>query len=51
MMTPILILIGITIVVVGYALYKRPVKKADLPADYKRILTEHVAFYRALDEE
>jgi Mlc titration factor MtfA (ptsG expression regulator) len=51
MMTPILILIGIAIVVVGYALYKRPVKKADLPADYKRILTAHVAFYRSLDDE
>jgi Mlc titration factor MtfA (ptsG expression regulator) len=51
MMTPILILIGIAIVVVGYALYKRPVKKAALPADYKRILSEHVAFYRSLDDE
>jgi Mlc titration factor MtfA (ptsG expression regulator) len=51
MMTPILILIGITIVVVGFALYKRPAKKADLPAGYKSILTEHVAFYRSLDDE
>ena len=50
-MTPILVLIVIAIVVVGFALYKRPVKKADLPTDYKRILTEHVAFYRSLDDE
>jgi Mlc titration factor MtfA (ptsG expression regulator) len=50
-MAPILVLIFIALVVVGFALYKRPVKKADLPAGYKNILSEHVAFYRSLDEE
>jgi Mlc titration factor MtfA (ptsG expression regulator) len=50
-MTPILILIIIAVVVVGVALYKRPVKKAALPADYKKILLAHVAFYRSLDDE
>jgi Mlc titration factor MtfA (ptsG expression regulator) len=50
-MAPILVLIAIAIVVVGFVLYKRPVKKADLPADYKKILSEHVAFYRSLDDD
>jgi Mlc titration factor MtfA (ptsG expression regulator) len=50
-MTPILVLILIALVVVVFALYKRPIKKADLPADYKRILSEHVAFYRTLDDK
>jgi Mlc titration factor MtfA (ptsG expression regulator) len=50
-MAPILILILIAVVVVGVALYKRPVKKADLPTGYKEMLSEHVAFYRSLDEE
>ena len=50
-MTPIFVLIIIALVVVVFALYKRPIKKADLPADYKKILSEHVAFYRALDDK
>jgi Mlc titration factor MtfA (ptsG expression regulator) len=50
-MTPILVLIIIALVVVVFALYKRPIKKADLPAGYKKILSEHVAFYRTLDDK
>lgn len=51
MMTPILILIIITLIVVVFALYKRPIKKAELPTGYKNILSEHVAFYRTLDDK
>jgi Mlc titration factor MtfA (ptsG expression regulator) len=50
-MTQVIVLIIIAFVVVIVALYKRPVKKADLPAGYKEILSEHVAFYRALDDK
>ncbi|OQP59415.1 peptidase [Niastella vici] len=50
-MTPIFVLIIIALVVVVFAWYKRPIKKADLPANYKNILSEHVAFYRALDDK
>jgi Mlc titration factor MtfA (ptsG expression regulator) len=50
-MAPIFILIIIALIVVGFAFYKRPVKKAVLPPGYKKVLLEHVAFYRALDEE
>jgi len=50
-MTQIVVLIIIALILVGVALYKRPVKKAVLPADYKNILLEHVAFYRNLDDK
>jgi len=50
-MAPIFILIIITLVVVAFALYKRPIKKAELPAGYKELLSEHVAFYRTLDDK
>jgi Mlc titration factor MtfA (ptsG expression regulator) len=50
-MAQIVVLLIIALVVVGVALYKRPIKKADLPAGYKNILTEHVAFYRTLDDK
>ncbi|AEV99534.1 peptidase [Niastella koreensis] len=50
-MTQIVVLIIIALILVGVALYKRPVKKAALPADYKKLLLEHVAFYRNLDDK
>lgn len=50
-MTQIIVLIIIALILVGVALYKRPVKKAVLPAGYKEILLEHVAFYRSLDDK
>ena len=50
-MAPIFVLLFIALVVVAFVFYKRPIKKADLPAGYKKILTEHVAFYRALDDK
>lgn len=50
-MAPIIVLVIIALIVVVVAFYKRPVKKAPLPAGYKKMLTEHVAFYRALDEK
>jgi len=50
-MTQIVVLIIIALILVGVALYKRPVKKAVLPSDYKKILLEHVAFYRTLNDE
>ena len=49
-MTPILAIIIIALVVLGIALYKKPLKKVHLPDDYKELLTKHVSFYRALDE-
>ena len=48
-MTPILAIIIIALVVLGIALYKKPLKKIHLPNDYKELLTKHVSFYRVLD--
>lgn len=50
-MTQIIVLIIIALILIGVVLYKRPVKKAVLPAGYKEILLEHVAFYRSLDDK
>jgi hypothetical protein len=49
-MSPIFALLFITAVVLLFIWYKRPVKTVALPAGYKNLLTEHVAFYRLLDE-
>jgi Mlc titration factor MtfA (ptsG expression regulator) len=35
----------------GLLVFKRPLAKTQLPKDYKQLLTTHVDFYRALDEE
>jgi len=48
-LTPLLALIIIAIAAIGVAIYKRPLKRVDMPVDYKNILSAHVAFYRNLD--
>jgi MtfA peptidase len=48
-MTPVLILILLAILTAAFVLYKRPLKKVQLPEGYKNLLASHVAFYRALD--
>ncbi len=49
-MAPILVLVFMTAGIVFFLLYKRPVKMAELPNGYRELLTEHVAFYRSIDE-
>lgn len=49
-MTPFLALLIITLAALGVAFYKKPLKKVSLPADYKSILEQHVAYYRSLDD-
>ena len=49
-MTPIIALLIIALAATGIAFYKRPLKKVRLPDGYKNLLTQHVSFYRALDE-
>jgi Mlc titration factor MtfA (ptsG expression regulator) len=48
MLAPILVLIFIAAGVIFVIRYKSPVKLADLPEGYQSVLTEHIAFYRAL---
>lgn len=49
-MTPVIALLIIALAAAGIAFYKRPLKKVRLPDGYKDLLTQHVWFYRALDE-
>src|ERR1700680_4394237 len=49
-MTPVFALIIITVVAVGVALYRKPRRKIQLSDGYQRLLVDHVAFYRGLDE-
>lgn len=46
-----IVLIIILIIVLILVLYKKPQKKIDLPANFKALLTEHVAFYRSISDE
>src|ERR1700686_1121810 len=48
-MTPLFAVIIIIAVVSFIAFYKKPGKKVQLPEGYKKLLEEHVAFYRSLD--
>ncbi|HEY4874993.1 MAG TPA: M90 family metallopeptidase [Puia sp.] len=50
-MTPVFILILLAAVVAVFVLYKKPLKKIRLPEGYKKILAEHVLFYRSLNDE
>ena len=49
-MAPVLALIFIAAVAICAALYKKPLKKIQLPDGYTNLLQEHVAFYRSLDD-
>ena len=49
-MTPVIALLIIALAAAGIAFYKRPLKKVRLPDGYKDLLTQHVSFYRALNE-
>jgi MtfA peptidase len=46
---PVLVLIFIAGLTISIALYKRPLRKITLPDGYKKLLEEHVGFYRSLD--
>ncbi len=50
MITPLVAVLIIMAVVAFIALYKKPRRKYDLPEGYKKMLDEHVAFYRELDD-
>ena len=49
-MTPILAIIIIAIAAIIVAFYKKPLKRVQLPEDFKGLLSKHVSFYQALDE-
>ncbi len=49
MITPLIAILIMVSVVVFIALYKKPRRKFNLPEGYKKMLEEHVVFYRSLD--
>lgn len=49
-MFPVLSFIFIASVAICIALYKKPLKKIQLPDNYKNLLEKHVAFYHSLDD-
>jgi MtfA peptidase len=49
-MKSLIALIIIVVVTTAFVLYKKPLKKIQLPEGYKDLLANHVAFYRALDQ-
>ena len=50
-MAPVIVLIVLAVLIVFFIFYKKPKKKIILPENYKVLLTEHVAFYRGLNDE
>lgn len=50
-MAPVIVLVVLLILVVFFILYKNPKKKITLPANYKQLLSDHVSYYRRLDEK
>ncbi len=50
-MAPIIVLIMLALLIVFFIFYKRPKKKIHLPKNYQELLSQHVAFYRRLNEE
>jgi MtfA peptidase len=48
-MAPLFVLLFIAVIVTIVLFYKKPLKRGQLPAGYKSLLEEHVAFYRPLD--
>jgi MtfA peptidase len=48
--TSFIAILIIILAVAGVVFYKRPLKKIRLPDGYKDLLTQHVSFYRSLDE-
>jgi Mlc titration factor MtfA (ptsG expression regulator) len=49
-LTPLLAIIIIAIAAISVAIYKKPLKKVQLPADFRDLLAKHVSFYRAFDD-
>ena len=51
MITPLIAILIMVAVIAFIALYKKPRRKFNLPEGYKKMLEDHVAFYRTLDGE
>jgi Mlc titration factor MtfA (ptsG expression regulator) len=49
-MSAFIILVFISLVIAGFIFYKRPTNKYIFPSNYKELLQQHVAFYRALSD-
>ena len=50
-MGALIVLLFIALIIIIVVFYKKPLKQIALPTDYKKLLTEHVAFYRSINSE
>ncbi len=50
-MAPLIVLIALALIIAFFIFYKKPKRRVDLPEGYKEILSQHVSFYRNLNEE
>ena len=50
-MAPIIVLIVLALMILFFIFYKKPLKKAVLPDNFKELLLQHVPFYRRLSDE
>ena len=48
---PIIVLIVLALLIVFFILYKKPAKKIILPPNYRKLLSQHVSYYRRLNEK
>ncbi|HSV12085.1 MAG TPA: zinc-dependent peptidase [Hanamia sp.] len=48
---PVIVLIALALLILFFILYKKPKKKIVLPANYKTLLSQHVAYYNRLQEK
>jgi MtfA peptidase len=47
---PLIVLIALALLVLFFIFYKKPKKKIYLPKNYETLLSQHVAYYKRLDE-
>lgn len=50
-MTQIILLISLALLIVFFIFYKKPKAKIVLPLNFKELLSQHIAFYRRLNQE
>src|SRR5450631_4092753 len=50
MITPLVAILIMVAIIAFIALYKKPRRRFDLPEGYKKMLEDHVVFYRTLDD-
>ncbi len=50
-MAPVIVLIVLVLLILFFIFYKRPKKKVVLPANFKELLSQHISYYKRLNEK